>query len=348
MTKLYARKRRGGFTLIELLIVIGLLGALTALVLPAMMADREEALGDICDYNQAGTLRALKQYQQVTGKLPTGMHTGLTVNTGASSRSDAMPGLPEAQATNINLPESYYALTSSEAAALQAAGINSVAYDSGLHYATVAANTSVLRVTENWLDDTPAAYTFNGMSVADYESQGAKVFVFYVAPTTDWEAGSGDNSDWSKGNVQISIDLPGKCPVPTTDTNGGDPDFAYYMAYIAVWADTNELSAAASGTGVVAPSFEQTYYVDESDATQAAEDAVGDADNHLTWQTGGDWVTTAGVTSRIANYYYDPDGTPGNSDDVTGTVTFSIQNHEGTGEAELVGTSCPECGVLNP
>ncbi|NMA45119.1 MAG: type II secretion system protein GspG, partial [Lentisphaerae bacterium] len=58
------RVMRSQFTLIELLIVIGLLGALTALILPSLMADREEALGDVCDYNQAGTVRVLKQFKQ--------------------------------------------------------------------------------------------------------------------------------------------------------------------------------------------------------------------------------------------------------------------------------------------
>jgi prepilin-type N-terminal cleavage/methylation domain-containing protein len=54
-------KTKGGFTLIELLIVIGLLGALTALILPRLAADHEEAMGDVCDYNQAGTVRVLTQ-----------------------------------------------------------------------------------------------------------------------------------------------------------------------------------------------------------------------------------------------------------------------------------------------
>ncbi|MFW5864150.1 MAG: type II secretion system protein, partial [bacterium] len=51
------KNRKSGFTLIEMLVVIGLLGALTALVLPSLTANREEALGDVCDYNQAGTVR---------------------------------------------------------------------------------------------------------------------------------------------------------------------------------------------------------------------------------------------------------------------------------------------------
>ena len=51
------RKGRGGFTLIELLIVIGLLAALAALVLPKLSADRKKALAGIDDYNEAGTAR---------------------------------------------------------------------------------------------------------------------------------------------------------------------------------------------------------------------------------------------------------------------------------------------------
>lgn len=100
-TSMFVSRPRRGFTLIEPLIVIGLLGALAALVLPSMMADREKALEKICDYNNAGTLRVLKQYQAFTGNLPDGLHTGLKVATGAAS-SDKMDGMPSAQVTNVN------------------------------------------------------------------------------------------------------------------------------------------------------------------------------------------------------------------------------------------------------
>ena len=53
--------------IVFLLIVIGLLGALVALILPKLTADREEAMGDVCDYNQAGTVRVLSQYADMFG-----------------------------------------------------------------------------------------------------------------------------------------------------------------------------------------------------------------------------------------------------------------------------------------
>ncbi len=70
----------------------------------------------------------------------------------------------------------------------------------------------------------------------------------WVAPTTDWSANKGDggNSDWTKGSVELGISLAGKCPVPTKSITGGDPEFAYYMAYFKVY--TNGAKARMIGT----------------------------------------------------------------------------------------------------
>jgi hypothetical protein len=59
--------------------------------------------------------------------------------------------------------------------------------------------------------------------------------------------------------------------------------------------------------------------------------------------------TTTNVTSRTADYTdLGTDGQVGGGDDVTGTVTFSWKINTGAGSAKLVGTSCPECGVMTP
>ena len=105
MKRIHTKTPNRGFTLIELLIVIGLLGALTALVLPSLTADREEALGSICDYNQAGTVRTLRQFASMMGHYPNQFHTGLYTETattkGAVGSTGVMPGLPGAQKSNI-------------------------------------------------------------------------------------------------------------------------------------------------------------------------------------------------------------------------------------------------------
>ncbi|GEM_PF-3324443 len=337
-TRVSIRKRRSGFTLIELLIVIGLLGALTALVLPAMMADREDALGNICDYNQAGTLRVLKQFQQFTGKLPNGMHSGLTVTT-ASSISDVMPGIPGAQKPNLEQSGSYYALTAPDVTALNNIGITQLAYDSGLHYQTLTTGTRVLRCLQSWVDDGGAPYSFEGRTIADYEADGGKVLVAFVAPTTDWESGVGGNDDWGQGNVKISLDLEGKCPIPATGVNG-DPEFAYYMAYIAVYTGAKVESQTPNATSGTLPAVTIDPAYGDSLAT-----VQGEADTDVLaagYTAGADWALSAGSLDVYERTYSYNDGVN------MGTLTVKVKDLSATGEARLVGTSCPECGVLNP
>lgn len=246
-------KKNSGFTLIELLIVIGLLGALTALILPSLSADREDAIGDVCDYNQAGTVRVLKQYKQLTGVYPDDMHNGMT-STG--SDAVAMGGIPDAQAPNMldNIETTRHALTANEAISLAEAGIDSICSGTGLNRTVVAEGVNVATCTTDWLDDTPASYSFDGVGIADWlsgdidgngtagdsdidEGPGV-VVVFWIAPTTNWEVDQENaNKDWGKGNVELGIDLEGQCPVPVENMTGGEPDFSYYMAYFKVYSD---------------------------------------------------------------------------------------------------------------
>ena len=246
------------FTLIELLIVIGLLGALTALILPSLTAVREDAIGDVCDYNQAGTVRVLKEFKQLYNHYPTGMHTGLqTSATGAF----AMVGLPDAQKDHMGEPgaetpvacPSTMVLTENLAKSLADAGIDTVCYDAGYDpqelSTTEGETTTYLYVVSatGWKDDGGNDMTFDGLKIADWETGTAtpawdrengagKVVVLWITPTTDWTPDFDTvNNDWSKGSVRMSLDLPGKCPVPVEDIDGGDPDFAYYMAYFKVY-----------------------------------------------------------------------------------------------------------------
>lgn len=257
MTSTKKMKNKGGFTLIELLIVIGLLGALTALILPRLAADREEAIGDVCDYNQAGTLRVLNQYYDLFGKYPKGLHNGLT---SAGSSAVAIDGLPDFQAGNMvsNAATTIVALTTNQAKSLADAGITSVAYTNGYNLANVAADVHVARCTTSWVNDEPAPYTFNGLDISDWEAgtatpswdteNGAGIVVtLWVTPTTDWsDKGDGGNGDWTKGAVELGLSLEGQCPVPVASTTGGEPTFAYYMAYFKVY--DNGAAARLIGT----------------------------------------------------------------------------------------------------
>lgn len=239
------KKARGGFTLIELLIVIGLLGALTALILPSLSANREDALLDVCDYNQAGTLRVLKQYQQFYNQLPSGMHTGLD-SVGATM---SMPAHTAGQANGNLMDEdgvtpigptasTITTLDALQAQSLIAAGLAEVAVDEGYELAEPAAGTSVIEITTDWVDDGTAPYTFRGRTIADYTAQngdtgagGSMVIALFIAPTVDWESGHKNTTAWAgNAEVKLSVDLEGKCPIPADE-------FTYYIAYVQVFND---------------------------------------------------------------------------------------------------------------
>lgn len=256
------KRTKKGFTLIELLIVIGLLGALTALVLPSLSADREEALGDVCDYNQAGSVRTLRQYKQLTGVYPSDMHTGLQ---GIAAGSLAMEGLPGAQNEHMVDADgdgtadaacpSLHALTADQAASLKDAGITSVCSNSGLNSDPVADGVVIVRANNGsaaWLDDSDPAQemTFDGVSITNWENgsgDSAKnsdgtdkpgvVAVFWVAPTTNWAKPANANKDWGKGNVDLGIEMEGQCPIPAEAASGDEVSFSYYMAYFKVYDD---------------------------------------------------------------------------------------------------------------
>ncbi|MGI6354855.1 MAG: type II secretion system protein [Lentisphaeria bacterium] len=199
------RVKRSSFTLIELLIVIGLLGALTALILPSLMANREDALGDVCDYNQAGTVRVLKQFYQVYHHYPAGMHTGL--QSGANP-TYPMAGLPSAQLAHMGTSDadcpSATTLSENQIKSLAAAGIEKVCNGTGYNLLDVDGTINVVRAhngTGYWLDDDPDGpkeMTFDGVSLENWEvatgtpswdQRGGAgiVVVLWIAPTIDWE-----------------------------------------------------------------------------------------------------------------------------------------------------------------
>lgn len=253
-------KKMSGFTLIELLIVIGLLGALTALILPSLSADREEALGDVCNYNQAGTVRTLKQFKQLTGLYPDDMHSGLQ---SLDSSAVAMEGLPGAQGDHMGEDgdscPSLYQLTADDVNSLTEAGIIDVCYGTGLNSQELSEGDSVVRAYNDshyWYDDSgeDAVMTFDGVSLEDWENGVADdgegvVLVFWIAPTTNWDASVEANKDWTKGAVDLGIDMEGQCPIPAEAASGDEVSFSYYMAYFKVYSD----GSAAKLIGTTCP-----------------------------------------------------------------------------------------------
>ena len=249
---------KNGFTLIELLIVIGLLGALVSLILPKLSADRTEALGDVCNYNKAGTARALMQYENVFGRYPADMHNGLK---GTDAAALAMDGhaAPQTERMVTKINTTRHKLTTAEAASLSLAGITSICSGTGFNSTPVSDSVHVAIAagadgSHPWAGGGKPEITFDGVPVSDWadgtdgpgwnRDKAGPIVVLWVAPTVNWAGGNGGNSDWTKGAVNLGISLEGQCPVPTKSTTGGDPDFAYYMAYFKVFNQADPIIPA--------------------------------------------------------------------------------------------------------
>ncbi len=239
--KMKKMMKAGGFTLIELLIVISLLAALVGLILPRMSADRSAALDMVCDYNQAGTARALSQYAQYYGVLPSGMHAGLAANDEVEDVDGLMP-MPETDpvavtAANFLRDGSVVQLTENQAASLVAGGLTTLAHGEGYNVAATVADMWVGRVTADWEDDEGEPMTFRGRSVAQAEAAnngfgGEGIIIpLFITPTIDWESGYANlNSIAAVADVEFAVDLEGRCPVP-------EDAFNYYIAFVKAFND---------------------------------------------------------------------------------------------------------------
>jgi prepilin-type N-terminal cleavage/methylation domain-containing protein len=315
--------KKSGFTLIELLIVIGLLAALAAVLLPSLMGTREDALAGICSYNQAGTLRTLRQYEAITGELPNGMHTGLAKTDGTETMA-----LPPAFKDNLTQYSEGSYLTSLEGFELKALndiGITQVAYGAGdpkgatsdekLGYSSVTESSTSLKfisVKDGWLAD-GNPFSFNGKTMSVLRDEGfAKIITLFVTPTTNW---SGSGTGWVKG-FGVKMDIPGTCPIPNEEAT----EFAYYVAYIGL----------RSG-------YKVSYSVPEGRSFSGTLPTWSDAD--------ADTFSYDGTETYAA--VNDSEGTKGTITD-GGNVVANVTFTEIPGEAVLIGTSCPECGITNP
>jgi prepilin-type N-terminal cleavage/methylation domain-containing protein/prepilin-type processing-associated H-X9-DG protein len=93
-TKLSNQRQKAGFTLVELLVVIGIIGTLIALLLPAVQMVRESGRRTVCSNNIRQLALGLMNYESAHGQLPMGLRSFQTVpGSGSSSAVNQYYGM---------------------------------------------------------------------------------------------------------------------------------------------------------------------------------------------------------------------------------------------------------------
>jgi prepilin-type N-terminal cleavage/methylation domain-containing protein len=326
--------KKSGFTLIELLIVIGLLAALAAVLLPSLMGDRDAAFNSVDKYNQAGTLRTLRQYEAMTGQLPNGFHTGLTQD----ATPKLMPGVStqfKANVNNASAEGGIDQLSANEANALGKIGINLLAYGTAkdeshdlddLGYQAVEEDLYVINVGEGWKDSNGKELSFNAKPVHYFEHEGyTKIIALFIAPTLQWDA---EGRDWVKG-FSVGMDIPATSPIPKDDTT-----FPYYIAYVGI--QSGYKATVTEGAN---------YLTAHLPPPNQSEDDLVTAIKALSITTPTDYnaISWGNLSDGILTGTFAYNG--GGAGEAI-TITISIDYMEPT--AKLLGTSNPDCVVTNP
>ena len=236
--------KRNLFSLIELLIVIGIMGVLTALILPQFSNAEENAKDTGCDYNNAGTLRYVSMFRAANGKYPTGFHTGLDDDGAIYGTGDEDPGI-DPTITNLTVSTTQAVLddtTNKYLTSMKKAGIVSVA--EGNNGSASIDGIKVAQVSGDWFEDskggtlgTADKLTFNGKSFTEWEASGTSpdgkdgiLIPLFAASTVDWDNYYGEDGDIA-GESKVGIGLPGKCPWPE------DGKMRFYICFFKAYAD---------------------------------------------------------------------------------------------------------------
>ncbi len=259
MRKKIKQACKEGFSLIELMIVIVILGALTAIILPQFDASESEAKDTGCDASNYGTIDQLTKYRSINGVYPSRFHNGFenAAATTAMGATADVTALAEVTATNLVGHTVAATLTVDQADSLAAAGIDILAsggFGMAAAFTTVAEDGDVRSITSDWFEGHGAAgageagteVTINGLPIFAYAASDPQldydpadddvgdlgdvdgvVVPLFVAPTVDWDHAviDGDSFDSRIGVAQV-----GGCPW----LEAGE-QFRYYITFFKVF-----------------------------------------------------------------------------------------------------------------
>ena len=251
---------RNRFSLIELLIVIAIIGALSALIIPAFSTSERDAKSVSDNYNSKGILRYLHMFQNANGCYPSGFHTGLD-GTGA-----ALESLPPSILHEGTLEAAFSVVELGDAdgakyiSSLKGAGINYLC-SGDVSTATAAPlkdNTTTVKVIK--VDPTQLDIVFNGRELASYlkpiqfemsgHADNGIIAAFFVTPNVDWETvydgayhGHGDHGHF-ENRTASKIALKN-----TPASSVSDAEFKYFIALFKL----NNNGSDAQLIGMVSP-----------------------------------------------------------------------------------------------
>ncbi len=311
---MFSRKKfaRKNFSLIELLIVIGIMGALAALILPAFSDSETAAKDTACDYNQAGTLRYLTMFRAANGVYPSGFHTGANDMTATQTLREPDDGdATTTEGSALTTCAEYNFGTASAATALDANMVSSL-QNAGI--VTLASGRSVAEK----IDTTTKVYVVN--------STGAYWTEALDAVTGEVNA-SGDALECRNASLQ---DIAAVGQADGGEGTTADPGYDVTSATNSIKAAVTMRSHTVNTDGTlnftegkfkivpfyVAPTIDWEHYY--SDGPNDSKISVAMA-GKCPWGEGGQ-----------ARYY----------------IAFFKVYDDGSA-AKLLCTSCPDCGILD-
>lgn len=265
------KARNEGFSLIELMIVIVIIGALTAIILPQFDVAESDALDTGCDASNYGTLDQLSKYRSVNGVYPSRLHTGFEDVATTLPMGDTPAATDLADYTYANMEHAVTAatLTADQADSLKDAGIWQIAaggFGISAVFTTVNTGVAVPSITDSWYEEftdvdgdgfedsitrgtdnreiNSDEITINGVGLPNYaypDPQSAQNVAGYTAAEDGIVVPLfvAPTSEWNeavidgvKTDSKIQIAQVGGCPW----LEGGE-QFRYYIAFFKVFND---------------------------------------------------------------------------------------------------------------